>query len=301
MLVNLKFIKDVARKITPNCIWRTLSFIKVMLLARDAKGLNSITFLKNKDQAIVLGNGPSLKKDIDKIAEVADEYDFICVNNFATSPYYTKLMPVSYVFLDGYFFSQYAHPDWIKQREITFDRINKDTNWKMQIFVPMSADKSILTANINNPNVEIIKFKVRAYFSSDISRVLKRYKTGYFGPFQCNVLIYALYLAVWKKYQKIEIFGADMNFHNNLVVDQYNNDTYFIFQHFDHEPYKERCMKNPLRIEPFKMAEIMQTTADTFMSHDIIHEFARVNGVKIINKSSFSMIDAYSRKEEDFS
>jgi len=70
-----KSIKNFARAISPAWLWKILSFLKLMLFVRDAKGLKSIKFIKNKKQAIVLGNGPSLKNDIEKIAEVADDYE----------------------------------------------------------------------------------------------------------------------------------------------------------------------------------------------------------------------------------
>lgn len=291
-------IKNFARAISPAWLWKILSFLKAMLFVRDAKGLKGIKFIKNKNQAIVLGNGPSLKNDIEKIAEVADDYDFICVNNFATSPYYTKFKPVTYVFLDGYFFSKDAHPDWIVQREKTFNIINSETSWPMQIFVPMGADKAILENKINNSYVKIIKFKVWSYMPNIASKAISRYKSGYFGPYQCNVLIYAAYLAIWSKFKKIEIYGADLSFHNDIEVNQENNHLEIRFRHFNSEDHVERLMKNPQKIEPFRMAEIMQTTADTFLSHDFLNEFASLNGIEIVNKSSFSMIDAYARKRK---
>ncbi|MBT5988144.1 DUF115 domain-containing protein [bacterium] len=297
--MTFKLIKDIARKVSPRWLWKALSFLNLMLFVRDAKGLKKIKFIKNKDQAIVLGNGPSLKSDMEKIAEVSDQYDFVCVNNFATSPYFSRFKPTTYVFLDSYFFSHDAHPDWIKQREKTFAVINESTFWKMKIFLPAFADKSILTEKINNPNVQIIKFKVLPYVNSNLKKVINRYKTGFFGPYQCNVLIYAVYLALWARYKEIKIYGADLSFHNDVEVDQTNNHLQMRVRHFNSPDHVERLTKNPQKIEPFKMSALMQTTADTFISHDALNEFAKIIGVQIVNKSSVSMIDAYDRSEKN--
>lgn len=289
-------LKTRLREIMPPSIWKTLSILKLLIFNRDAKGLRSIKFLKDKPDVIVLGNGPSLKNDLEKIAQIADQHDFVCVNNFCSSPYYKTFKPNKYIFLDGYFFSENAHPDWIKQREETFKIINECTTWKMQIFLPIWADETILREIIANQNVEIIKFKVFENNCKTIKQVLRRYVTGFFGPQQCNVLIYAIYLAIWAKHKKIKIFGADLSFHNDVQVNQRNNHLEIKFRHFNKEEQVERLMKNPEKIEPFTMAELMQTTADTFRAHEILNIFSNYKNIEIINASSFSMIDAYKRE-----
>ncbi|EKO3877200.1 hypothetical protein P0F19_002412 [Vibrio metschnikovii] len=288
-------LKTVLRKIMPSLIWQMLSLFKQLVFNWDAKGLRSIKFLKDKQDVIVLGNGPSLKKDLEKIAIMAEQHDFVCVNNFCSSPYYETFKPNKYVFLDGYFFSENAHPDWVKQREETFKIINERTTWKMQIFLPMWADKTILERIIVNPNVEIIKIKVFGNNHKTIQQAKRIYATGFFGPQQCNVLIYAVYLSVWAKHKKVKIFGADLSFHNDVQVNQENNHLEIRFRHFNKEDHVERLMKNPEKVEPFTMAEIMQTTADTFRAHEILNAFANYKNIEIINVSYFSMIDTYKR------
>ena len=54
-------------------------------------------------------------------------------------------------------------------------------------------------------------------------------------------------------------------------------------------------MKNPAKVEPFTMAELMQTTADTFRAHELIEAFSTSRGIEVQNCSSFSLIDAYRR------
>jgi len=293
----MKSIKQIIKMYTPKKIWFLMLMAKSILLPNGAKSLKQINFLKNHDAVIVLGNGPSLKNDLENIVKTVDDHDFVCVNNFCSSPYYEVLKPNKYVFLDGYFFSKDAHPDWIKQRELTFTIINEKTNWKMQIFVPMGADVSILKEFIKNENVEIIKFKVLTYVNHDMSKLVRYYNTGYFGPYQCNVLLYAIYLAIWAKHKKIEIYGADLSFHNDVQVDQLNNQVQIKFRHFNSEDHVEQLMKNPQKIEPFSMYELMQTTADTFKSHDILNFYGQSKNIQILNGSSFSLIDAYKRKQ----
>jgi len=284
-------LKKIIKKSVPEPIYKFLSVMKRVVFPNGAVNLKKINFIKKHDYAIVLGNGPSLKNDLEKIVKKVDTHDFICVNNFCSSPYYKVFKPSLYVFLDLYFFSEKAHPMWIEQRKKTFETINKETTWNMQIFLPYYANEKILKEFITNPNVEIIKINV--YSSNNI----KLYNTGYFGPKQCNVLIYAIYLAIWAKYKKIEIYGADLSFHKDVDVDQNDNSLIHVFRHFNKEDEVHKCMKNPERIEPFTMAEFMQTTTDTFTAHEILNRYAKENNILIVNKSSYSLIDAYTRND----
>jgi len=281
--------KSFAREITPKVIWTLLAIIKNIVFPNGALGLKQTTFKKNHNNIIVLGNGPSLKNDLDKIKIKADSHDFICVNNFCSSPYYIIFKPTMYVFLDAYFFSDKAHVMWISQREKTFKIINENTTWPMQVFLPSGANEDIVKEIINNKNVEIVKINVRA------SNNINLYNSGYFGPEQCNVLIYAVYLAIWSKYKNIKIYGADMSFHKDIDVDQNNNALVMVFKHFDSKDTVETCMKNPERIVPFTMTEIMQLTADTFNAHELLNKFAKKHNIDIVNCSSYSLIDAYRR------
>jgi len=166
----------------------------------------------------------------------------------------------------------------------------------MQIFLPLNADDSILTNCIKNNNIEIIKMKVRGKNFKNPKIAVKKYLTGLYGPTQCNVLIYAIYLSIWSNYKKIRVIGADLNFHNDVEVNQQNNHLEITFKHFNQENHTERLMKNPSKIKPFSMAELMQTTSDTFRAHELIQEFADEKNIDIVNSSSFSMIDAYRRE-----
>lgn len=282
-------IKNALRAIMPKKVWKLLSMAKRILLTKGAVSLKNIKFVKNSESVIVLGNGPSLKNDLEKIAQKAETHDFVCVNNFCSSPYYKIFKPSMYVFLDGYFFSEEAHPMWIEQREKTFKVIDQETTWDMQIFLPFGADENILKKFIKNKKVDIVKMNV---FSSN---KISLYDTGYFGPVQCNVLIYAVYLAILAQYKLIEIYGADLSFHKDVEVDQNDNSLIQVFRHFNKEDEVHKCMKNPQRIEPFTMTELMQTTTDTFEAHELLNTYAKKMNIVITNKSSYSLIDAYVR------
>ena len=272
------------------------SFFYLKGSLNGAVSLNSISWQNNHKKVAVLGNGPSLKVDRNRIKSIVESYDIICVNNFCDDILYTTLKPKIYVFLDAYFFSENAHPDWIKRRTKTFRKIEETTSWPMKIFLPYNADDKILKYYIKNNNIEIIKMKTLSLYKNEYDSITgKLFDSGLYGPPQINVLIYAIYLAVIAKYSEIYIFGADLSFHNDVFVDQETNDLFITFRHFNESDKKELLTKNPDKINKWKMSELLRLSADTFSAHEIINEYAKTKNIKIFNASSQSLIDSYDR------
>ena len=64
---------------------------------------NNYKDLTTKTRAIILCNGPSLTKDMQKIQNRSNGADLYCVNSFATTEYFKKLKPSFYVLADPMF------------------------------------------------------------------------------------------------------------------------------------------------------------------------------------------------------
>lgn len=257
--------------------------------------LKKVNFIKNNSTVTVLGNGPSLSRDLSKIRLIGLDSDIVCVNNFSCTEFYDEFKPNMYVFFDDYFFSENAHIDWVKQRELTFKNINDKTTWPMTIIVPAQASLRIINSNITNKNVSVVKINTVSFRSRSQIVDFIHYDTGLFGPFQGNVLIYSIFLSLFAGYKDIKLFGADMSFHNNIKVDQYTNELYINFTHFGQIDTCEKFLKNPEKIEPFKTYEFFELTAETFYAHKMLNEYALKKGSNILNLSSDSFIDSYTR------
>lgn len=264
---------------------------------QGAKSIHSLALEKRFDEVCVLGNGPSLRKDRHVIRKLSKKKDFVCVNNFCDDELYQELKPKLYVFLDAYFFTEKVHPDWVVRRDKTFSTIDKETGWAMTIVVPSVADVSILKKSIKNKNIKIIKINTQPYRADKYSKKIGvLFNSGVYGPPQINVLIYAIYLTIILKYKKIHIFGADLSFHNDVNVDQCNNDLFIKFRHFNEEDKVELLRKNPDKINKWKMGELLDLSAQTFYAHEVMYGYAESKGIEIFNCSDFSLIDAYPRK-----
>ncbi|MDN3649309.1 hypothetical protein QWZ13_10325 [Reinekea marina] len=265
---------------------------------RGAKNIKRILFVKDHPEVCVLGNGPSLKKDMLTISKRIGTHDFICVNNFCDDDLYIVLKPKVYVLLDAYFFSENSHEDWIVRREKTFTIINDRTDWAMNIVVPHNANVSIIKEVIKNENVNIIKVNTQNYFGNTLTGLAKRlFDIGFYGPPQINVLIYAIYLPIIAKYKAIYVYGADLSFHNDVEVDQESNELFITFKHFNEENKVEKLTKNPEKIHKWRMGELLELSANTFYAHEVIRDYAKTKDIAIYNGSDYSLIDAYPRKK----
>lgn len=267
---------------------------------KGAINIREIKFFKSNNSVVVLGNGPSLNTDREEIKALIGSNDFVCVNNFCDDELYTVLKPNLYVFLDAYFFSNTAHESWISRREKTFKILNETTTWDMNIVVPHSADLKIINRGITNSHIKVTKINTLSLFSFSLSGFQAwLFDKGFYGPPQINVLIYGIYLPIVAGYKKIRFYGADLSFHNDVQVDQKNNELYIEYKHFNEKNTTELLRKNPEKIVPWKMAELMKLTSDTFYAHEIMNEYARKKGIYIENASSYSLIDAYPRAQKN--
>ena len=61
--------------------------------------------LNPEKRLLILGNGPSLKKDIERINLIHGTSDIFAVNNFANTEYFEKYKPKYYFLFDRMFWS----------------------------------------------------------------------------------------------------------------------------------------------------------------------------------------------------
>lgn len=251
-------------------------------------------FIKVNNTCVVIGNGPSLKEDINDILKL-EKVDFFCVNHMAESDYFTILRPNKYALLDSYFWSHDADEKLKQKRMALFEALNKKVDWEINIYVPRNADLDYLKRNVINDNVKLIRLQVIPVHDINYSKLPYILLQGVYSPPPCNVLIYAIYLAIIAGYQRIDLYGADLSFTEDVVVDQNSNQLLIEYKHFYGQSTFEPLYKNPERVTPFTMESLYKTTYLTFFSHNLLNEMALIRGIKVTNKSSYSLIDSYER------
>ena len=92
----------------------------------------------------VLGNGPSLIKQVETYGDFLATKDLICVNAMSTTQYYEYLQPKYYTYVDpdGFVPLDELCPESRLEIVNTFKDIVEKTKWTMVLFVPSVAEKN---------------------------------------------------------------------------------------------------------------------------------------------------------------
>lgn len=270
-----------------------LALIKVIWLSRFR---TEIKALETDRDLIVLGNGPSLSESIENGAEFLKNKDLVCVNWFPLSSLFERLKPTTYITAAPELWINNLDGEYVKKRDALFKEIGKKTNWPLRFYIPFSARKSGSWKSLisGNSNIEII------YFNETGVEGFKCLKFWFFKknlamPRPHNVLIPAIFNGINLGYRNIYLWGAENNQFLEMSVDD-NNNALMSHKHFyDSATAKPRIMKKKGHGKRH-VHEILHKFMLSFEGYHILKEYARSRGVKVINKTPASMIDAFDRE-----
>lgn len=245
-----------------------------------AQKLKKINVNRKSDTCYVLGNGPSLKKDLDDNIESFCANDVLVVNTMCKSPFYKVIKPKFYVLLDPICFD----PSWGEYDNVVECLLN--TDWEMFLYLPYRlCPKEFQVVLKSNPKLNIVLFNAtRVVGLSHISFYL--YKQGLGLPSSRNVMIQAIMCGINKNYKKIMLYGADHSWTRDLDADEKNR-IYIKDKHFYEEDSKRYLPVGMYR-------EYLLQHYQTFVSHFVMNSYSNYRGAKIINKTKHSFIEEYA-------
>lgn len=261
--------------------------LKILFFSRFSIVNKQNTIFKNYETCLVLGNGPSIKQDLNEIIKLRSNSDIMALNFFCNSPEFKRFKPVLYCIADPVIFSS------AKGKEILPDAINdfiKNFNkidWNCDLYYPKHFDRKFILNKITNPLV-----RKRSYNSTPLNSNYKLthlfFKYGLGMPVPESVIIPSILITINQRFKKIYLFGVDHSWAKNLEVDD-NNSSSFLLNHFwgnDSRTLSDRGMSD------FFMSQYR-----LFSSHDQLKKYSEYRNVKIINKTKKSLIDSYDRNE----
>ncbi len=261
------------------------SILKVMLLS---KGISARRKQPEGSGIVIMGNGPSLRKTIDTEREWLEGHELMAVNFFANTPDFTTLRPRYYVLADGVFFSATGHPNVAKLWEHL-----RNVSWEMTLFVPARSLHLVKALAMGNENIKLSTFNLTPVEGiKGLSHFL--YSAGLGMPRPRNVMIPAIMSAIREGFRKIYLCGADHTWTQTLSVDD-ENFVVSVQPHFyeDNEKEKERVRE---AYQGLHLHDVLGSMTVAFRSYWQLREYADAIGVKIINATPGSMIDAFERR-----
>lgn len=250
---------------------------------------------KSKPFCLILGNGPSLDKNMDYITEIKTHCNIFCVNAFPSSDYFSQVRPQHYVIVSReYYFPDNDRPREQKIRDKVLQDLVSRTTWEINFFLPYEAKTSKKFLEIIRANKNI---KPMFYNSTPIegltslNHLLMDFSLGMPRPH--NVLIPSIFLALTMKYQSIFLLGADHSWLPQIEVTNKNEALVNQKHFYDRDSSRKRSMH--LNGKPRKLHEILHKFYLSFKAYHELHQFAIHKGLSIYNCTEGSFIDAFNR------
>ena len=244
----------------------------------------------------ILGNGPALAEELPHLLEEmrGGGRDFLAVNFFAQDERFTELRPAYYVLSDPMFFRDTAERQRI---EALYRAMNERVAWPMNLYVQYyNPERFDYRAALPNPNIRIVPFHTLTY------RGFRRlefwlYRHGLGSANFGTVVQVGEYIALLLGYKRIELYGVDHTLLEGLCVDDANQLCRADRHYYDGgEPADPRPMYQKAPRRPYTMAVYLAEVAELFRGHEVLRDYARSLGARIVNRTRGSMIDAYERE-----
>lgn len=246
----------------------------------------------------ILGNGPSLKEQLPRLIEnqACSEADIMAVNFFALSEEFSQVKPKYYLISDPMFFRRAGHSERI---DALYKALKERVTWPMTLYVqyynPEHFDYG--AAISHNPNIRIVRFHSTVFHGfRKVEFWCYRHGlgSGNFGTVVQN----GEFIGILLGYKQIELYGVDHTLLEGLCVDDKNRLCRTKSHYYDAKPTAPEPIyfnaTNPPR--PYTMYTYLAETAELFRGHEVLRDWAETEGVRIINRSRGSMIDAYERE-----
>jgi hypothetical protein len=277
-----------------------ISVLSVLIFSSIKHAFLLSDFKKNRksNSCLILGNGPSLKNDIDNILINNENNDFIVVNNFSCSEYFEILKPEYYVIIDSSFWREDTHEENIAIKNQTLENLVKKTKWDLKLLIPYEAFKTrqitnqlksnkYITVHVIN-TIPVDGFKTLNYFF---------YKNNLGMPFPINVLIPCILLAININYKTIYLYGTDHSWFESVFVNDDNRLLFYDRHFYDKDEVNSKPVSFYLNAtERGNISTLFLNLHKAFDAYYKLNEYSKDKKIQIFNKSSKSYIDAFDRK-----
>jgi len=271
------------------------TLVKVLLMS---KKLPQLPQAKRND-LVILGNGPSLKDFLTYHLHFLKNKDVLAVNHFADTDAFDVVRPNLYLLNIPEFWTDDVDADVLLRRNTLITNLVEKTNWKMTLLLGIGAKKSTPWQQIMHKNKLISVYYLNPTpVSGFVGFRHFCYKKQCGMPRPHNVLIPSLMLSINMHYKQIYVTGADHSWMQELYVAN-DNTVYLTQKHFyDLRTAKPDVMKKVGKGKR-KMHEILIKFVHSFSGYFDIDKYAKSSGVKIINITPNSFIDAFERQQLD--
>lgn len=272
----------------------TITSILKFLRYGSLKHSKSLSLTETQD-IIILGNGPSLKGNLEKDMNILKKTNTFAVNKFCLTPEFHLLKPKYYLLIDpAFYIKKNTSLKFLELQKNIFDAFIKVKDWDLTLFIPVRTD---MQDNWNSLIMNNKHITIRYINSNDAngfkSIIFTLYKYNFAMPMTQNVLVGAIFLSLNMGYKNIYLLGAEHSWTEHLRVN--NKNQLFICNKHYYGEENTIFYKGIEQQEIWKMHEILLAWSKTFMSYFVLRDYAKKVNANIYNLTTDSYIDAFPK------
>lgn len=282
----------IAKGIKKHVILFMQSFVSALKIIKNSTRIE-ISRVPAGKKLIACGNGPSLKKQMERYLQVFQNNDVICVNAMSNTNWFTVIKPKYYCLMDP---ALVELPErlLLENRKIIdgvwagLERVD----WDMELVLPRSFQRSaFLRERLKRVPCAVQYINTTPF---DGYLVLRDFflRKQLCAPSIQTVMIAAVYYGICKGYDSIYLVGSEMNFAKGIEVDE-NGMLCFNDTHFYAKEHKRGFLD--AKGYPIPIAEFFEADARVFRNYMLLEEYSKKMGVKIYNATPGSWVDAFER------
>jgi hypothetical protein len=255
--------------------------------------------IRNESKVIILGNGPSAKKDIISNFKFFKDNFIVVVNDFFFDSNFTLLKPQLYLIADPAYWQNDTTAENIEIRTQLITFLVDSVKWPMLFFIPLEAFKSNYFQKAFEKNGNI---HVRFYHRNYIEHASKKIKFFFYNlrlasPRSGNVVAAAISLMLSNCSNDIFLFGVDHSWCKNIFVDELNRTCIINKHHYDLESSQPKVWLTSHN-KPFRIFEALKAIANMLECYNHINEYAEYKNIKVLNFTRDSFIDSFKKSNE---
>ncbi len=282
------------RNFVTDLVLTGVTLVRMPVMCRPVKKFP----LSEKKEALILGNGPGVKDFLKNHMDFLENKEIWAVNQMAATEVFEQIKPEKYLVSAPEYWTEDVDENYQRWTKELFESLKEKTTWPMDFFIPVSAKNKGFWYDMikQNPHISIV------YYNKMPVEGFRWFRYGMYKmrlgmPRPHNVIIPSLMNAILTGYGKIYLIGVEHNWLKTLEVGE-DNTVYLVQEHFyyDEISSNKNVMKKFGKL-PRKMHEILEKFYLSFKAYHEINDFARKQGVKIINLTPGSFIDAFEREK----
>lgn len=269
-----------------------ISVLRILLMSKIVPNIAPDT---KQGEAVILGNGPSLRQTLDKHLPYLSQTTNFAVNGMVLSPHYESLQPAYYLLVAPEFYLPQTTVFHQEVRQKIFQNIADRTHWKMTVVMNAMGKNSPVVKDLfaQHPHVQLRFMNLTPIEGYSWLRFWAyRNNIGSVRPH--NVLLPSILLALNLGYKKISLVGADHSWHEEVRIDPQNNTMTVNHEHF-YDARQQTGVMYQLSGATYYIHDFFRKIYLAFSGYHELKQYATAQKASITNCSEKSYIDAFER------